>query len=861
MVWPLLLMGIAASALASLPPTRVRYAISARLDDAAGTLRGIEEIHYFNTSRDTLGSLWFHLYPNAFKARSTQFGRELEAAGRYDFSLAPERNRGWMTIDSVESGGRAALTAQTETELGLLLSPPLAPCESLDLEITFTTKVPAAFSELGHKGRSFVLAQWYPTVAAHTEAGGWHTGGYHVLGHSPGEFGDYDVTLTLPSDMAAAATGEADDSNWARWPPKMRPGRRDSAKTLHFTATDVTDFAMVASPDLVLLQDSVAGTRIRAFARYPARFDWLNAVALAKDVVERYSEWYGPCPSSQLTIVQADGIVPTDASYPGLIVITQRPIPATRIFEQMLARQIARQWFSHPAGVDELKNPWLAYGPAVYSETRYLREKYGETSLLDNPLLGWLLKGAGAEYFHHVSYYAAASNRILSSDPLTCRDQLGFTAENQSKPGLLFLEAERELGQPKFDSLMREYLRTSAGTHPGPEQLARFFPDVVARMNPEDTFALANWGRLGSRGVEIRPVIALPRTDKYQVFFGPYAWVDNYHGVQLAAWAQGRQFLDAGPLRGRHQWTASEVYSTAIDDWHSSVNYQTPLTFINDRLRVYAAFDYSLIDAGAKLLFSQELGPAFRQPKTTIDLGYRILDLYDLRFRDTLAWDKARTADIRLRLAHTYESRLFLGGAQADIRNGLTAIGSDSGYLRVCLEQSHTYRGLRPFNLTLRVFAGYVWGGVPKQDQFYLSGGLSSNSAEPVSWGYEGWTSGQEHWHYDADVNCRGYAGGYPADSGYVHGRAAYGFNFEGTLPKWKLSAVSFHPFFDLGNVGDSLGQPDFFRPRMDAGVRLKLGPLYADFPIWRYQVGSGSHEFAFRWMLGLKMGGVLGGS
>jgi hypothetical protein len=47
----------------------------------------------------------------------------------------------------------------------------------------------------------------------------------------------------------------------------------------------------------------------------------------------------------------------------------------------------------------------------------------------------------------------------------------------------------------------------------------------------------------------------------------------------------------------------------------------------------------------------------------------------------------------------------------------------------------------------------------------------------------------------------------------------------------------------------------------MDAGVRLKLGPLYADFPFWRYQVGVGEHQFAFRWMLGLKMGGNLGSS
>ena len=236
---------------------------------------------------------------------------------------------------------RAALTAQTETELGLFLVPPLAPGESLGIKITFTTKVPAAFSELGHKGRSFVLAQWYPTVAAQTEDGNWRTGGYHVLGHSPGEFGDYAVTLALPSDMAVAATGKSNEPGWDRWPFRIQPGRRDSTKTVRFDAVNVTDFAMVASPNLVLLQDSVAGTRIRLLARYPVRFDWLGAVELAKDIVKRYSEWYGPCPVSQVTIMQADGVAAADASYPGLIIMATRSIPATRVFEQAFARQIA----------------------------------------------------------------------------------------------------------------------------------------------------------------------------------------------------------------------------------------------------------------------------------------------------------------------------------------------------------------------------------------------------------------------------------------------------------------------------------------------------------------------------------------
>ena len=838
-------------------PIRVRYAISARLDDAAGLVRGTEEVRYLNTGSDTLGSLWFHLYPNAFRDRSTTYAHELEAMGRFDFSLARERDRGWLAIDSVESGGRVVLTSETETELGLFLSPPLAPGESVTVFVRFRTQVPTRFGECARNGRSFVLAHWFPEVAARTPVAGWLLGGYHVFGHSPSAFANYHVTLDVAADLSV--TGP--DSTFYSQVDDLWLGRH----TYRIEAKNISELAIVALPKLKEMSRSIAGTNITILARSFANAEWYYALLTTADMLRRMQEWNGPFPFANLTIVDGSGIVAQDASYPGLIVMATQPIPYTRVFEQALAQQVALQWTACATGADELSYPGIAQGPASYSAMRYVDDKYGRTSLVSNPVLGWLLTGLNSEYYNKLYYYLGASNKILCTDLTKCRDQVGYQAAVQSRPALMMLAAERRIGRPAFDSLMRDWVDSQSGAHPTRSDFATLFPTVNAQLmgtSPVDTILPT---RLGDHRVTVRPVFALPSFTDYQLFYGPYAWIDNYHGLQLSAWAQGRQFYDAGPLRGRHQWTVSEIYSTKIDDWHSSVNYQTPLTFLSDRLRVYAALDYSLVDAGAKLFFTQELGPAFRQPKTTIDFGYRILDLYNLRFRDSLAWDSARTADIRLKVAHTYESRLFLGGAQIYLRRGLTALGSNSNYLRAALEQSHTWRGLRPFNLTLRVFAGYVWGDVPAQDQFYLSGGLTSNGSEPVSWGYEGWTSGQEHWHYDADVNCRGYAGGYAAGDGYVHGRAAYGLNFEGNAPKLALSLVSFHPFFDLGNVGDPgvprAGVPGFWSPCMDAGIKLKLGPLYADFPIWRNQVSAGGHKFAFRWMLGLKMGGVLGGS
>ena len=807
----------------------VDYTISARLDDLAGLIRGTETIRYHNPTSDTLRSLWLHLYPDAFRNRSTTYARELEAMGRFDFSLTRACDRGWITVDWTESSGRIALVSEAGTELGLFLNPPLAPGESVTISLGFHTKVPSRFGEPARNGRSFVLAHWYPEVAARTPAAGWLVGGYHVFGHSPSAFGDYHVALDVAADQNLAGPGVVSDS-------------QASGRTVfRIEAKDISEFAVAALPKLKKMSHSIAGTNITILARSFANADWYYALMTVSDMLRRMQEWNGPFPFASLTIVDGSGIVAQDASYPGLIVMATGPIPYTRVFEQALAQQVALQWSRCATGADELSNPAIAQGPAAYSAMRYMDDKYGRTSLVSNPVFSWLFRGLNSEYYNKLYYYLGASNNVLCTDPVKCRDQVGYQAAEQSGPALLLRSIERRQGQPAFDSLMRvarDMTQFSSGNwYRVPSELDSILPT-----------------RLGNGRVTIEPIFALPSFSNYQIFYGPYAWVDAYHGFQLCGWAQGRQFYDAGPLRGRHQWTVSEIYSTHIHDLHSSVNYQTPLTFIDDRLRVYAAFDYSSVDAGAKLYFSQELGPAFRQPKTTIDFGYRILDVKDDTFRHASAWEKGRTADLRLRVAQSYETRLFLGSAQVYVRNGMTALGSDSNYLRVGLEQSCTYRGLRPFDLTLRMFAGYIWGKELAQDQFYLSGGLSSNAAEPVSWGYDGWTSGQENWHYDADVDCRGYAGE------YRHGRAAYGLNFEGTLAK--LGLVSLHPFFDLGNVKeDSLSATGFWQPRMDAGIMLKLGPLYADFPFWRFQSGIPDQHFAFRWMLGLKMGGTLGSS
>ncbi len=829
---PLLPVFLLVSALAWAGPPAASYSVRLMLDEVAHTLIGAEEITYRNHSADTLDAVWLHAFPNAFADRFTEYARELEALGRFEFSLAPPSARGWMRITRAAADGATVAPHMHGTELELPLPSPLAPGDSVLLGLDFTTRLPRMPGWFGHKGNTFVLVHCFPQVAARTGRR-WHADGCHVFGRSPSEFADYSVTITAPASLVIAASGT---EVWTT----QSEGRRKQMRV----AWNVPDFALFLGSDYVVFADSFCGVRVELLCPSRGVSGWPGTMDCIRDMVEHLSAWYGPYPFAQLTVVQAGGAAAVDASYPGLVMVAQRSIPGTRVFEQALARQIALQWFACALGTDELEHPWLALGPAAHAEMRHMAARYGPTNLTDQPFIAALFPGLSATYFHRASYYVAASNGILCEDVLTCRDALGFSARHVSKPGLLLHAIEHEQGTPRFDSLMRSYISSTRARRPGPAEFEQYFPGTSARLaalDPADTLIPS---RLSLRRVEFHPIIALPSFSTYQVFYGPYAWLDSYHGVQLQGWLMGRLFVDAGPLRGRHMWMLSETYATRLKDWHTSLSYSTPLEFITNRLRFMVGLDHSGVEAGARANLVYELGPVFRPPQAFIEMGYRFLSLYDLRLRDPRAWDSAAFSDLRTRLTHTYERRNFKGSQRLYLARGLTELGGDFDYWKASIEQVHTFRWRMNSGVTLRFFAGTIQGSVPAQEQFYLSGGLTATPDEPVSWGYKDRTSGQERWHYDADANIRGFAGE------YTHGRHAWGLNLY-------LTPVRFvQPFFDMGNTGDSMAVL-LPQPKMDAGVRLRLGPLYADFPLWRY---DRKHRFAFRWMVGLKVSETAAG-
>jgi hypothetical protein len=930
---------------------RVAYGIKARLDTKQHFLFGEEGLWYWNNSPDTLEFVWIHLYPNAYRDRNTVFARELERQQSYGFSFAAARDRGYIDVRTLAVNGEVVraeaksggtdeqYVGQTdETEIKVRLPQTLPPGDSVRLEFEFEVKIPAFFSRLGHKGRQYVVSQWYPKMVVYDQQG-WHPDGYHAIGEFYGEFGTFDVAITLPSEMVVGATGDLikgsgvrgqgsvdPDSQiaWMKLKPKERPKFRDSLKTLLFHAENVHDFCWVADPDFALVQNSSGATTVNVLVRKGDEKKWRDVPEYARKALEHYSSRYGPYPYSQLTIADASLFAGGGMEYPNLVVISTQPVPLIRLLEQAVIHEIGHQWFYGMLGSNEMAEAWLDEGINTFAEMRYFEETYGERgNLWDAGRVGRLSWNVNDRYYQQLIYHVTATNGwlkpILTPAHEFNDEPIAYAGVQYAEAGLVVRMLRQLVGDTCFDRIMQTYCARFRFRHPTTSDFVSICEEVSGRdlhgffdqwlksgkfcdyevsriagsrvwvlrkgeirmpvevrvrlkdgsfatmvapadggvvdfgravahaeLDPDEKLLEVNrWNNFSPAKVEVRPLFDLPSFESYQLFYGPYAWFDLYHGLQIGPWLMGRRFVDYGPLHGAHQWLASVLYRTRLQDFQGNLTYSTPLTFVSDRLGFDMRANVSDVDAGVGADLTYRLGRVLGAPNGNVQLGYRFTQLRKLKYLDSLDFELDTIGLLAWSANYTHLSRNLQGKAGFRAALASTVLGGRGNYYRVNVEATEVWRMSRDVRLQARVFGGASGGSIPLQQQFFLSGSLEGTDAAPINWSYLGDLASQEHWHIDGDASMAGYIGQ------HVKGRYAGVLNLSLKLP-W----VS--PFFDIGNVGNS---PSALRPdrmRMDAGIRLNAGPVYAVFPIWVSPAdGRTGRNFAFRWALGLNLNDI----
>lgn len=463
---------------------RVVYHIDVKLNTIDHTLSGTEHITYLNNSPDSLGEIWLNVYPNAYKDRNSVWARESEQMKEFGFSLAQENDRGYLDIRSLQIDEESPRYEIDDTRMRVILEKSLMPGDSVTFRVDFFLKIPKIFSRLGYKDNHYEIVQWYPKICVYDRAG-WHNEYYHNIGEFYGEFGDFDVQVTLPSGFIVGATGDlvepaeeiafldsfaikGSELDRLRSGNKIvrKPRSRAGVKTLRFIARDVHDFAWVADKNYRLIRETYDSTVINVFHLKNEK-EWCFAADYAKDAVKYYGQWYGPYPYKNLTVCR--GYFSGGMEYPNLVIIGTKGSRLTRTLEQVVMHEVGHQWFYGLVGSDEMNEAWLDEGMNTFSEIRYMETKYGTAdSYFKSAFLPRLTHRQYQKLFYYVTAVNKSEKPILtkSADFANEPQPVGYLTAAYSKPAFVLDMLKHMIGEVPFNRTMHRYYEEYKYRHP-----------------------------------------------------------------------------------------------------------------------------------------------------------------------------------------------------------------------------------------------------------------------------------------------------------------------------------------------------------------------------------------------------------
>jgi len=469
------------------------YDLHGTLDTAAKTLHGEMTLRYTNNSPDTLRFIWFQVEQNAFKNGSlnsfvfpadSRFG-----ARNFEGGDVIER------FNQLAAGKKTPLKSRVEgTVMKVDLASPLAPGQVTTFDVAWHFMIPEHGADrMGRDGSLYELAQWYPRVCVYDDLRGWNTEPYLGQGEFYLEYGDYNLSVTVPAGYIVAATGSLQNAAEVLTPAEIsrlaqasksdtpvhivtqaelqngsaRP-RKTGTMTWRFAAKNVRDAVWGASPDYMWDASSWQGHMAFGYYRPSAIDTWKDAADMSRMSIMEYSERWFPYPYPQITAIE--GPI-SGMEYP-MVAMENKSADKYELYN-VVTHEIGHMWFPMIVGSNERMHMWQDEGFNTFinyfSEARRFPEKGTyEQRVAENRAM--------VENFmqHNV-------DEPLEVQPDRINPQLlGENAYVKTAVGLAQLRDEI-LGPAAFDEAFREYARRWAFKHPGPADFFKTMEDVSGR--------------------------------------------------------------------------------------------------------------------------------------------------------------------------------------------------------------------------------------------------------------------------------------------------------------------------------------------------------------------------------------------
>jgi hypothetical protein len=466
---------------------KVDYNISVVLDDELQELKAEFELVYQNNSKDELSFIMFHLWPNAYNSKTSEFASQQADMGSRRFYFAEQDQMGGYKQISFHLN-KNPLEIQYvdghEDIVKVILPEVIRPGKSVEITGSFHLDIPDGFSRLGKQRGAYQLTQWYPKPAVY-DRNGWHPMPYLAMGEFYSEFGDYKVSITCPDKYVVACTGTIMNEEEVAIYNKMSESGgiypvRGKLKTIKIEAENTHDFAIFLD-DGFLVEKEIARINegqdsVLCWGFYHKDGSaWGQSAFYVKRAIEYFSQHAGHYPYPQASAVEGLISAGGGMEYPMVTIID--PMNDPRSLDRVIAHEVAQNWFYGLLASNERENPWMDEGLTSYYEKRYMREYY-EVSGEFPPILQKILGGSMDDLLYQLQARRGMEQAGCCSRKYSLVNyQLGA----YSKPTLAYEYLEDLYGKSAVDSATRLYFKQWSFQHPQPLDLKSSFEESLKK--------------------------------------------------------------------------------------------------------------------------------------------------------------------------------------------------------------------------------------------------------------------------------------------------------------------------------------------------------------------------------------------
>lgn len=493
------------------------YDIKIELDDKNHRISGTETITYTNNSPDDLTYLWLQLDQNVRAKDADSYKVEthnsIAQKGMSIKSLLKLHSdfEGGFNIEHIKDRSNRDLDYTiNQTMLRIDLPQALKSRSSFSFQVKWWYNINDRIAMGGRSGYeyfekddnyAYTIAQFYPRMAVYNDYEGWQNKQFLGSGEFAVPFGDYKVSITVPSDYVIAATGELQNASsvltseqrsrlqkakTAKEPVLIitqaeaeanESSRSTQKKTWQYKANNVRDFAIAASRKFVwdAMGVPLGGKTVIAQSLYPKEGNPLwgrFSTKVAAHTLRAYSKYTFDYPYPVATSVHAKTM---GMEYPMICFNFGRPDEDGTYSEYVknrmigvIVHEIGHNFFPMIVNSDERQWAWMDEGLNTFLQ--YLTEQEWERGFPSR-------RGPAYKMVDYMKAHHKAMAPIMSS-PNTI-PQLGNNSYGKPATALNILR-ETVMGRELFDFAFKTYAQRWKFKHPSPEDFFRTMEDASA---------------------------------------------------------------------------------------------------------------------------------------------------------------------------------------------------------------------------------------------------------------------------------------------------------------------------------------------------------------------------------------------